>query len=302
MKPYDASPLVIHNAPVLVLVLCRPDESDDGIVWPTSGPVTALDWDAKEEKRNGFYGWLHGMGSVSGGREELFYMVNARWLVVEVPVYIQLNGIVRFPTGIVVCSGSREEAIAYLLGHGCKGAVIGNYMQIGDFGTAEVGDFGVAKVGMNGTAIAGDNGRATAGIKGNAKAGTRGRAIAGDYGYAQVLSAGTASAGFCGSAMGEDYSRATVGDFGNAFAGKYGMATAGDYGEARADFCGRAMAGERGKISIQYMNTENFVYINGSIGITRDMNDVVLRPYTIYRVNSKGKFTKVLKSNSLDEN
>ena len=114
----------------------------------------------------------------------------AVWLVVRVreSEIVDLGGKVKFPRGVVVFSGSRDEAIDYLLKNGAAGCAV-------MYAKATAGNGGTATAGYKGTATAGDYGTATAGNGGTATAGYKGTATAGDHGTATAGNGGTATAG-----------------------------------------------------------------------------------------------------------
>jgi len=161
------SPFIVLDKPALVLRISRPDGlSRNGFYWPTEGPVTCPDWLEEAECGNGLHGWLHGEGDHGVADSELFTMPDALWLAVEVTSYIELQGKVKFPAGMVVCSGDRLKVTEYLRANGCNGAIIGATQIAGDEGTATAGDAGTATAGYAGTATAGNEGTATAGNRG----------------------------------------------------------------------------------------------------------------------------------------
>ena len=173
---------------VLVLRTCRADFSSyGGFVWPASGPVEAPDWSPVPECGNGLHGWLWGEGDGSHEVKE----PGAKWLVVEVAEesIVDLGGKVKFPRGVVVFSGSCEEATLYVAEHGGHGrAIIRGTATAGDGGTATAGYCGIATAGYCGIATAGYGGTATAGDGGTATAGDGGTATAGDGGVLVLVS------------------------------------------------------------------------------------------------------------------
>jgi hypothetical protein len=230
----------------LVLRTCKSDmTSRNDFVWPASGPVECPDWVASKDCGNGLHGALWGEGD--GG---LFnWDKDAVWQVVEIEEYIDLEGKVKFPRGIVVHTGDQLSATKYISDNGAKGAIIG--------GTATAGNDGTATAGDDGTATAGNGGTATAGYRGTATAGYRGTATAGEY--------GTATAGYRGTA--------TAGNGGTATAGEYGTATAGEYGTATAGYRGTIQIkhwdGERYRIKTAYVG-ENGIKANTPYKLDRD--------------------------------
>ncbi len=189
------APTIPADGHVLILRTSNADgTSRNNFRWPESGPVECPDWQPTAECGHGLHGALWGEGA--GG---LFrWETDARWQVVEVAAadVIDLTGKVKFPRGVVVFSGDRMSATAYLAVHGEPNrAVIGGTATAGHSGTATAGHSGTATAGDSGTATAGDSGTATAGRSGTATAGHDGTATAGRDGTATAGRDGTATAG-----------------------------------------------------------------------------------------------------------
>jgi hypothetical protein len=186
----------------LVLRTCKSDmTSRKGFVWPKEGPVECPDWIASTECGNGLHGALWGQGD----GEFFNWSPDAVWQVVQIEEWIDLDGKVKFPRGIVVHTGNKETAPKYIIENGASGPVIGASITAGNFGTATVGYNGTATAGYNGTATAGYNGTATAGNFGTATAGNFGTATAGNFGTAIADQHGTATAGYNGTASAGAY-------------------------------------------------------------------------------------------------
>ncbi|SHK04766.1 hypothetical protein SAMN05444404_3176 [Ruegeria lacuscaerulensis ITI-1157] len=159
----------------LVLRTCSADmTSYGGFVWPTEGPVECSDWKPKTKCGNGLHGALWGEGDGS----LLNWSPDAVWQVVEIEEWIDLNGKVKFPRGVVVHTGDQRSATEYIIANGARGAVIGAAVSAGEYGTATAGEYGTASAGYRGTASAGEYGTASAGY--------RGTASAGEYGVLQI--------------------------------------------------------------------------------------------------------------------
>ncbi len=187
----------------LILRTCRADmTSHGGFVWPRSGHVAAPDWSPTPSCGGGLHGLLDGQGDGS----LLSWLPDAVWLVVrpDGPV-VDLGGKVKFAAGDVLFAGDRAGALALLRGHGVTGALPGDVVAAGHYGTATAGYGGTATAGHRGTATAGDAGTASAGYGGTASAGDYGTASAGDYGTASAGNRGTATAGNRGTASAGDY-------------------------------------------------------------------------------------------------
>ena len=176
---------------VLILRSCDKNlQSYEGFQWPREGPVEAPDWQPSSECGHGLHGFLWGEGNASLADAS----EDAVWLVVRVreSLIINLKGKVKFPSGNVVFSGPRADAVKFIQENGAAGkAVI--------YGTATAGDSGIATAGAHGTATAGRSGTATAGNFGTATAGNSGTAAAGNSGTATAGYKGTATAGYRGT-------------------------------------------------------------------------------------------------------
>jgi hypothetical protein len=175
----------------LILRTCNADmRSYNGFQWPRSGPITAPDWNPKEECGGGLHGFLRGEGEgdLADWRSE------AVWVVAEVETFVDLGGKVKFPTAEVIFVGSRLNATALVKARYPDAAVIGANVAVengrvavvGERGTATAGDWGAATAGSYGTATAGSYGTATAGECGTATAGEHGTATAGNSGMLQI--------------------------------------------------------------------------------------------------------------------
>ena len=165
----------------LILRTCNADmQSYNGFQWPRSGPVTAPDWNPKEECGHGLHGFLRGEGegSLADWRSE------AVWVVAEVETFVDLGGKVKSPAAEVIFVGSRLDATALVKARYPDAAVIGANVTVENGRAAVVGERGTATAGTHGTATAGTHGTATAGIFGTATAGIFGTATAGDGGTA----------------------------------------------------------------------------------------------------------------------
>ena len=283
----------------LILRTCNADmQSYNGFQWPRSGPVTAPDWNPKEECGHGLHGFLRGEGE-SGLAD---WRSGALWIVAEVETFVDLGGKVKFPTAEVIFVGSRLDATALVKARYPDAAVIGANVTVengraavvGARGTATAGNGGTATAGERGTATAGHDGTATAGHDGTATAGHGGTATAGDYGTATAGDGGTATAGYHGTATAGGYGTATAGDGGTATAGergtatagRYGTATAGNDGTATAGYRGTATAGERGMLLIYYYDQKN----NRRRLAVAYIGEDGIQPTVKYRLDDSAKF------------
>ena len=260
-KTNPVADYILPPGKALVLRTCKADMSSNseyanGFRWPKSGLVKCDDWQPTKECGHGLHGLLWG----EGAGNLLNWDVDAVWLIVEIDptTAIDLDGKIKFPSGVVVYCGTRETAPKWLSEHGGAGRAIAS-------GTATAGARGTATAGYSGTATAGDSGTATAGNSGTATAGD----------------SGTATAGYRGTA--------TAGARGTATAGDSGTATAGDSGTATAGYGGTAKTGEIGIIVCRWwdVNKERYRLAVGYVG------EDGIKANTFYRANESGKLVKV---------
>ena len=183
---------------VLVIRSCKSDMSSyNGFIWPTSGHVSATDWEPTNECGNGLHGFLWGEGDGNLGD----HSPDSKWLVVSVKEsdIIDLSGKVKFPEGDVVFCGTRYEATEYLKNNGGAGrAIIGGTSISGYKGTSTSGDYG--------TSTSGDYGTSTSGYYGTSTSGNKGKSTSGDY--------GTSTSGYKGTSTSGDSGTSTSGEGG----------------------------------------------------------------------------------------
>lgn len=148
-----------------------------GFRWPESGPVECPDWDPAPTCGHGLHGLLRGEGDGA----LLDWEPDAIWQVVDVDErsIVDLKGKVKYPRGVVVYSGTREQATALVKQRHPDALVVGGTVTAGDRGAAVAGYRGVAIVGDYGNAFAGYRGAATAGVGGTATVDVGGTAAAG---------------------------------------------------------------------------------------------------------------------------
>ena len=149
-----------------VLRTCAADGTSHhgNFTWPKKGEVACPDWDPSPRCGGGLHGLLDGLGD--GGL--LDWSDDAIWQVVRVArsEVVDIDGSkVKFPKGTVVVSGTRQEAVDYMVAKGLAG-VPASTVTAGYHGTATAGYRGTATAGDHGTATAGDCGTATAGEDG----------------------------------------------------------------------------------------------------------------------------------------
>lgn len=230
--------------------------SYNGFRWPSSGKVTAPDWDATPRCGGGLHALLGGIGN--GGLLNL--EADAIWQAVWIDEdkIVDLDGKVKFPWCKIACEGTREEVVRFMVKHGADVTKMVGGIVFDDKVAVANGMYGQATAN-------GYRGKATAnGLKGQATAnGYRGKATAnGSQGQATAngnLGKATAN-GYCGRAMacGQNSQAIANGDHGHAVTthplgqatanGVHGFASAlGNYSQATANGeKGRATAGRNG--------------------------------------------------------
>jgi len=253
-----------------MLRTCAADmSSHSGFVWPESGRAVCRDWEPEARCGNGLHGLLWGAGDGS----LLNWDESARWMVVGINEWVEIDGKVKAPEGHVVYTGDRDGAIQLLvtLGADPQKLTCGHVSIPGSKGVALVS-------GYRGTATAGESGTATAGNRGTATAGNWGTATAGESGTATAGNRGTATAGYRGTA--------TAGLGGTATAGESGTATAGNRGTATAGLGGKSAANDLGVLLLKWWDRESNRprYAIGYVG----ENGIEAKRF--YTVDEKGGF------------
>jgi hypothetical protein len=135
------------SATVLILRTCDANmRSHGGFTWPTSGPVKCDDWKPVKACGNGLHGflWGEGDGSLASFAED------AKWLVVEAASseVVNLDGKVKFPSGVVVFCGSAFDATKYIAERAPNTvrAIIRGTSTSGYRGTSTSGDGGEIRI------------------------------------------------------------------------------------------------------------------------------------------------------------
>ena len=125
---------------VLVLRQCNKDlKSYGGFQHPSSGHVSAPDWNPKPKCGSGLHGFLYGEGDGSLAN----YDPENKWLVLSVDKdkIVDLSGKVKFPEGEVIFCGALAEAARYVYDNGGAGrAIIGITVTGGDGSTVSGGN------------------------------------------------------------------------------------------------------------------------------------------------------------------
>jgi len=141
---------------VLVLRQCNKDlKSYGGFQHPSSGHVSAPDWNPKPECGSGLHGFLYGEGDGSLAN----YDPENKWLVLSVDKdkIVDLSGKVKFPEGEVIFCGALAEAARYVYDNGGAGrAIIGITVTGGDGSTVSGGNSSKVTGGEDSTVTGGD--------------------------------------------------------------------------------------------------------------------------------------------------
>ncbi len=129
------------DAPAYVLRTClanmqAPSPRANGFIWPEAGHVAAPDF--RDDKRCG--GGLHGALWGVGDAGLFTWDADAKWLVVEVDHYIELDGKVKFREGNVVHCGDKASATSFIHAKANAGPIIGLTLTGGDDSTLTGGD------------------------------------------------------------------------------------------------------------------------------------------------------------------
>jgi hypothetical protein len=301
----------------LVLRTCDPDmTSFDGFKWPNEGDVEAPDWDPKPECGHGLHGLFHGCGDAT----LLSDNSDTKWLVVKVlkDTTVDLGGKVKFPKGIVVYAGTKEEAVKIIAEAYPEAPVVfanrysGNdgISISGDRGTSTSGHYGKSTSGHYGASISGYHGNSTSGYRGASTSGDYGASTSGDYGastsgnYGKSTSGilgkstsgilgkstsdddGTSTSGNFGISISGDYGKSISGYYGKSISGYHGVSTSGDYGESTSGIGGTSTAGIGGKLIIDWRDSSRHRTAVAYVG------ENGIEPNVAYRLDRQGDFIK----------
>ena len=147
-----------------MLRTCAADMTARGrFKWPTSGEVSAPDWNPVAQCGQGLHGLLWGEGDGS----LLSSNTDAKWLVCGIDEWVDLSGKVKAPRATVIYCGTRDEAVA-LIQH------LGGHRYAVAFGTSTSGYRGTSTSGYGGTSTSGDGGTSTSGYRGTSTSGNGG--------------------------------------------------------------------------------------------------------------------------------
>ncbi|MGH6746379.1 hypothetical protein [Novosphingobium sp.] len=152
------------DAPAYVLRTClanmqAPSPRANGFIWPEAGHVAAPDF--RDDKRCG--GGLHGALWGVGDAGLFTWDADAKWLVVEVDHYIELDGKVKFREGNVVHCGDKASATSFIHAKANAGPIIGLTLTGGDDSTLTGGNRSTLTGGYGSTLTGGDGSTLTGG-------------------------------------------------------------------------------------------------------------------------------------------
>jgi hypothetical protein len=221
----------LECSPTEICFLLRTCDKDlksyKGFQWPSSGLVSAPDWDPKPECGNG----LHGLLSGEGDGSLLSTKDPAKWMVIAVvkSEVVQIDSKVKVPKAYVVFVGSKKDATDMIVklcpGSACAFATVTS----GEYGHSISGDYGSSTSGYGGHSISGDYGSSISGHSGHS--------ISGDYGHS--------TSGYGGHSI--------SGDCGHSTSGYYGHSTSGENGIVQFDY----LENERKRIKTLYVGENN---------------------------------------------
>ena len=141
----------------LVLKCLAPDfTAYGGFQWPSEvgAKVVAPDWEPTKECGKGLHGWLNGEGD--SGVASRFHEPDAKWLVLEVPSFIELSGKVKFKSAKILFIGSRGECARYIWERTKAPCILGLELTGGDCSTLTGGDYSTLTGGYSSTLTGGE--------------------------------------------------------------------------------------------------------------------------------------------------
>ena len=214
--------------------------------WPSSGLVSAPDWDPKPECGNGLHGLLSGEGDGSLLSKEN----TAKWMVIAAvkSEVVEIDRKVKVPKAYVVFVGSKKDATDMIVklcpGSACAFATVtsgySGHSTSGDYGHSTSGDYGHSTSGNSGHSTSGNSGHSISGYSGHSISGYSGHSISGEYGHS--------TSGY--------YGHSTSGENGHSTSGYYGHSTSGENGHSTSGFGGHSTSGENGIVQFNYFENE----------------------------------------------
>ena len=219
-----------------LLRTCDEDlKSHGGFQWPSSGLVSAPDWDPKPECGKG----LHGLLSGEGDGSLLSTKDTAKWMVIAAvkSEVVEIDRKVKVPRAYVVFVGSKKDATDMIVklcpGSACVFATVTSR----DSGHSISGDYGSSTSGHCCHSTSGHYGHSTSGESGHSASGESGHSISGDY----------------GSSTSGDYGHSTSGHYGHSASGESGHSASGENGIVQFKY----FENGRYRIKILYVGEDN---------------------------------------------
>ena len=130
------------------------------------GVVACPDWSLKPVCGKGLHGWLRGEGDPDAHGEVNPSEPSTVWLVVEVEsaAVVALDGKVKFPSGTVIFSGTRQECHTEMLRRGHLGErALWRMAEVGDYSTLTGGRYSTLTGGNRSTLTGGGDSTLTGG-------------------------------------------------------------------------------------------------------------------------------------------
>ena len=195
---------------VLVLRQCNKDlKSYGGFQHPSSGHVSAPDWNPKPECGSGLHGFLYGEGDGSLAN----YDPENKWLVLSVDKdkIVDLSGKVKFPEGEVIFCGALAEAARYVYDNGGAGrAIIGITVTGGNSSTVTGGYYSTVTGGDGSTVTGGNSSKVTGGEDSTVTGGDGSTVSGGDRSTVTGGNGSTVSGGYYSTVTGGEKAMLTL--------------------------------------------------------------------------------------------
>ena len=181
----DIAAKALKCSPSDICFLLRTCDEDlkayQGFQWPSSGLVSAPDWDPKPSCGNG----LHGLLSGEGDGSLLNNAEAAKWMVIAAvrSEVVQIDRKVKVPRAYVCFVGTKKEATDLIVSLCPGSACVYAMVTSGDRGNSTSGDYGNSTSGYCGHSTSGDCGHSTSGDGGNSTSGDCGHSTSGNGGH-----------------------------------------------------------------------------------------------------------------------
>jgi len=238
---------------VYLLRTCDKDlKSHGGFQWPSSGLVSAPDWDPTPECGKGLHGLLSGEGNGSLLNTQ---DADAKWMVIAAvkSEVVQIDRKVKVPRAYVVFVGSKKDATDMIVklcpGSACVFATVTS----GESGHSTSGDFGHSISGYSGHSISGEYGHSISGEYGHSISGYGGHSTSGNDGHSISRDYGHSTSGESGHSTSGESGHSISGDYGSSTSGHYGHSTSGESGHSASGYYGHSTSGENGIVQFDYL-------------------------------------------------